>query len=290
MEHRAPRTTVSTFLKSARLRLYRTTREFWETHEDRLGVSYPHYSAVESGSKFPDIKLAVIAGELLKVDLKLLCHIWARDQMPDARTKGFFEPGSEVSEVSHVGKMTATLDDFYVFNDAQQPFLMKNEFVWDVSSLINSYSGYLDPTKEEIAEKLNLTEAQVDLALEWLIEQKVIFKTNNSYKATRRFFHIPNSEAYKLFRDRNFSRVSKEIIPKMTQEQFTEKTAFRGIALRRMTPAQASLVVEQIHNLLGMFSNLEDHGDELYAMTLALGPRLKLRRSSNDRPNKETKK
>ncbi len=286
MDHRAPRTTVSTFLKSARLRLYRTTREFWETHEDRLGVSYPHYSAVESGSKFPDIKLAINAGELLKVDLKLLCHIWARDQMPDARTKGFFEPGSEVAEVSHVGKMNATLDDFYVFNDAQQPFLMKNEFVWDVSCLINSYSGFLDPTKEEIAEKLELTPAQVDLALDWLLEQKVIFKVKNAYKAARRFFHIPNSEAYKTFRDRNFFRFSKEIIPKMTQEQFTEKTAFRGSALRRMTPAQASLVVEQINNLLGMFSNFEDHGDELYVMTLALGPRLKLRRTTT----KETKK
>jgi transcriptional regulator with XRE-family HTH domain len=286
MNHRAPRTTVSTFLKSARLRLYRTTREFWETHEDRLGVSYPHYSAVESGSKFPDIKLAINAGELLKVDLKLLCNIWARDQMPDARTKGFFEPGSEVAEVSHVGKMNATLDDFYVFNDAQQPFLMKNEFVWDVSCLINSYSGFLDPTKEEIAEKLELTPAQVDIALDWLLEQKVVFKVKNAYKAARRFFHIPNSEAYKTFRDRNFFRFSKEIIPKMTQEQFTEKTAFRGSALRRMTPAQASLVVEQINNLLGMFSNFEDHGDELYVMTLALGPRLKLRRATT----KETKK
>jgi len=280
---------IASFIKNGRTRLYKTAREFWENHREYLDVSYPHYSAVEAGAKFPEVKLAIRIAEKLKLDLKLTCHIWARDQMPDAKTMSFFEPTLGSGDKSFLKGIGPNLDEFYIFSERQLPDLIAQEFIWDVHVVINSYTGYLEVTREEVRDSLKLSDKEIDHALKWLEEEHCIRKTKSGgWKSTQKHFHLPNTAPFIPLRNKNFFRTNKAVIPQLTPEILTAKTGARSTIQRRLTAAQAAAVVEQINYLVGMMSNLEDHGDEVYALSFAIGPRLKVQRKMGLKTSKVT--
>ncbi|MEK7690628.1 MAG: helix-turn-helix transcriptional regulator [Bdellovibrionota bacterium] len=131
--------TLSRLIREARERKYKTAKQFWEEHEDVLKVSYPHYSTVETGKSHPDINLAISISNILKLDLRTVCHLWAKDQMPNAQTKGFFDPvpGLDVSGITT--RFKDSLDEFYVFTEKQTEAFNEHPFLWDVLSFIMAF-------------------------------------------------------------------------------------------------------------------------------------------------------
>lgn len=266
---------TANIIRDARQRKYRTAKEYWEEHEAVLKTSYPHYSAIESGTKFPDIQLTIAIAKTLKIDLRLICHVWAKDQMPDAEAKAFFDPvpGSELQGMPSTVKMD--LDEYYVFTEKQISALQSKQCLWDVLMLIMSFTDSTPPTESQIAKVMQIDPDEVSDAVEWLRNEGLVVSDRGHLKSRRKFFHLPNTEAFKEIRDLNFQRANRDLISKITAEQLACKEAARTTFTRRITRVQAQEITKRIDALIGHFGNLDNFGNELYSMTIGFGPRLK---------------
>lgn len=264
-------------IRGARMRKYRTAKDFWTEHQKEIEVSYPHYSSIENGNKFPDIKLTIRIAEILKINLKLACHVWARDQMPDPATRAFFEPlaGAEIRGVPAAHHHD--LDNFYILTENQIPDLKAMPYAWDVLMLIMAFSESTPVSETEILNALECSPEELKRSIEWLRNEGMVISKNGKYMTKRRFFHIPNTEPFKALRDNNFYRTSQNLLNTITTEQLVSRTAFRITYMRRITAQQAVQIAEHIDSLIGHFGNMDDLGTELYALTIAFGVRATVR-------------
>jgi hypothetical protein len=265
----------SEVIREARQRKYKTAKEFWAEHEDTLKVSYPHYASIETGSKLADIDLTICISKILKIDLRLICHLWAKDHMPDAETKAFFEPVPGRELQGFPSSITAQLDEFFVFTEGHIPFFEKHPAAWDVLSFIMSFGPVTPPTEKQIAECLGLELKEVHAITEWLRNESLVVSEGGKLKTRRKYFHLPNTDSFKFIRDRNFSRASQDLLNKITPDELKAKEAYRTTYIRRVTKVQAQEISRHIDDLIGHFGNMPDMGQEYYALTIALGSRAK---------------
>lgn len=267
------RLTVASIIRDARARTYRTAKDFWEQHEDALNTSYPHYSAIESGKKFPEIKLLISIAKILKMDLRLACHIWTREQMPTPETKSFFEPipGFETKGIPSAFKNN--LDQFYVFTEAQLPALEGNPALWETLSFITAFSPSSQLTEQDISNSLQVNPKEISDAVEWLRNEGLVYAEKGALKTKRLFYHLPNTPDFKKLRDQNFQRANQWILKNITSESIAKKTAFRTVYMRRVTEKQAEEITEKIDNLIGHLGNLDELGSDLYSLTVGFAPR-----------------
>lgn len=264
---------IADVIRNAREKVFKTAKDFWQANEDALAVSYSHYAAVEASKKFPDIHLAVRIARILKIDLKLICHVWAKDQMPDAATRAFFDPqpGSEVRGIPST--MQYDLDNFYIFSERQIPDLLKRPHLWEVLMFIMAFSDSTPPTELEVAQSMKLDLKVIHEAVEWLRNEAIVVSEAGKLKSRKPYFHLPNTEPFKAIRDRNFQNTSGKLIELIQPEQLSAKTAYRTTFMRRITEKQAAEVAEHIDRLIAHIGNLENHGDHLYALTIGFGSR-----------------
>jgi hypothetical protein len=265
----------SEVIREARQRKYKTAKEFWAEHEDALKVSYPHYASIETGSKLSDIALAISISKILKIDLRLICHLWAKDNMPDAETKAFFEPVPGRESLGLPSALTAQLDEFFVFTEGHIPFFEKHPAAWDVLSFIMCFGPVTPPTEKQISESLGIDLKEVQAITEWLRNESLVVAEGGKLRTRRKYFHLPNTDAFKAIRDRNFSRVSQDLLQKIVPEDLKSKEAYRTTYIRRVTKVQAQEISRHIDDLIGHFGNMPDMGQEYYALTIALGSRAK---------------
>ena len=281
---------IADLIRNARASLYKTAKDFWADYEETLAVSYSHYAAIESSKKFPDIELALRIARILKIAPRLICHVWAKDQMPDAATKAFFEPkpGAEVRGVP--ATLKHNLDDFYVFLDAQVPVLLERANLWETLMFIMAFSdSATNPTEAEVASALGLEPKDVHLNVEWLRNEGIVVSESGKLKAKKLFFHLPNTEAFKAVRDRNFQRTSKYLVEHITPQQLAEKTAYRTTYMRRLTEKQAAEISEHIDNMIATIGNLDSHGTSLYAITVGFGKRATFPKKASEKPTSKGK-
>lgn len=269
-------TNIHSLVRDSRQRKYKTAKEYWEEHQDALRVSYPHYSAVEAGTKFPDIQLAIAIAKTLKIELKLICHVWAKDQMPDAESRAFFDPipGAESQGIPTTARMQ--LDEFYVFTEKQIPLFREMPSLWEVLMAILAFSDSNPLTEATIVENFGIDAKQVRSAVEWLRNEGLVYAEGGKIKARRRFYHLPNTPDFKAIRDQNFKNASADIIKKLRAEDLSSKEAYRTTFTRRITRKQAAEICEHVDNLIGHLGNMPDLGNELFSMAIAFGPRAKV--------------
>ncbi|MCC7441309.1 MAG: hypothetical protein IT285_06740 [Bdellovibrionales bacterium] len=264
---------VCELIRLSREKLYRTAKEFHSANEDNLQTSYSHYAAVEGSKKFPDIELTLRIAKTLKLEPRLVSHLWARDQMPDAATKAFFEPrpGSETGGVPSA--LRYDLDNFFIFNERQIEELKRRPEAWEVLMFIMAFSKSTPPTEEEVARVLGFDRAVVTECVEWLRNESAVISEGGHLKTRTEFFHLPNTEPFKEVRDRNFRRMTDHLLKTISSEQLGQKTAYRTTFIRRLTPVQATELSRKIDDLIAQMGNFENHGESLYALTVGFGER-----------------
>lgn len=263
--------TLSNIIRENRSRNYRTAKEYWSEYQDALQVSYPHYASVEAGTKFPDIHLTINIAKTLSIDLRLACHCWAKDQMPDASSKAFFEPipGMEIKGIP--ATMNFPLDDFYVFTELQSQALIENPEIWKILTFIMAFTDSIPPTEHQLIEVLNLEEDIVRDAIDWLRNEGLVISEKGVFKTRRSFFHLPNTSSFRKVRDQNFVKLSQEITSKITPDQLADKTAYRTTFMRRVSKEQAKEISQHIDSLVGHLGNMDNHGSDFYALTVGFG-------------------
>jgi len=264
---------ISGIIKEARSRKYRNAKEFWGEHAESLGVSYPHYSCIETGSKIPDIKLAIVISNILKINLKLVCHLWSKAHMPSPETRSFFEPipGREVQGIP--AAMNIDLDDFFVFTENHIPFLEAHPMAWDVLSFILCFGGSTPPTTEQVTQVLSIDSQEALRIVEWLRNEGLVISENSRLRTRRQFFHLPNTESFRKIRDENFFRISRDVVSKLAPGRIKDKEAFRTTFIRRITPQQATEISRRLDEIVGHLGNMENTGQEYYALSVAFGSR-----------------
>lgn len=267
------RPVISILIQESRSRKYKTAKEFWSAHQDELGVSYPHYSTIETGTKLPDIGLAIAIAKTLKIDVRHICHAWAKDQMPTPETKAFFEPIPGREEKGIPSAIKAQLDDYFVFTENHIPFLRANKRAWDVMSFILAFAEGPHPTEKQVEKALDMDAKDLRPIIEWLRNEGLVVATDGKLTTRRKFFHLPNTEAFREIRNANFTLASQDVIQKISAQDIRDKEAYRTVFMRRLTKVQATELCDHIDNLVGHLGNMPDAGLDMYALTVAFGPR-----------------
>jgi DNA-binding XRE family transcriptional regulator len=263
-------------IRKAREEKYRKVKDFWEDHKKELKVSYAHYAAIESGKKYPDMQLAIVISNILRIDLKLCCHLWAKDHMPDAATRAFFDPIPGMEKKGIPANICYELDDYFVFSDAQGDALKKNPMIWDVLCFILSFSKGHRVALADIAVKLGLDKKSVAEAVEWLRNEGLVFSENGRLFTKRNHFHIPNTKDFLQVRNQNFLRISQDVVQKINPEDLANKEAYRTTFLRRLTRKQAEEICLVLDYAVGHLGNMDVVGNEYYGLTIAFGPRARM--------------
>lgn len=271
-------------IRSAREAKYKTAKEFWEDHQSLLKVSYPHYAAVEAGNKYPDIELSIAIAKILRIDLKLTCHLWAKDHMPDAATKAFFDPIPGAEKNGIPANINYELDEYFIFNDTQAVGLTKNPVIWDVLCFINAFSKGIRVTQDQIIAKLGHEKKAVAEAIDWLRNEGLVFSEAGKLYTKRNHFHLPNTAEFREVRDQNFLRISKDVVGKLQSEDLASKEAYRTTFLRRLTRKQAEEICQQIDRVVGHLGSMDVLGSEYYGLTVAFGPRAKVEDVKRGKP------
>lgn len=265
---------LSSLIRRVREKSYKTARDFYNTQQN-LGISYSFYSAIETGKKTPDIDVVLTLASILGIDERTVCHLWAKDQMPNSRTKGYFEPtpGAEQSGDPIYEEMN--IDDYYVLHETQIEKFLSVPYLWDLVSLISAFSNPSPLTLEDLSKMLNVAEEKLSLEVDWLKSQRIIIEENGLLTRTHPFMHIPNRKEFKKFRDANLLRTSNDLISSMEHESLLAKTSCRVTFMKNASVDQAKVIVKKIESLLGYYGSLREQGNSLYALTICFGQRFK---------------
>ena len=266
---------VPGLIRRAREKIFKSAIQFYRSHEDEIGASYAHYSAVENGTKFPEIGLAVRLARILKIDLKLMCHAWARDQMPDTETRSFFGPTpSEVEDRTANKEQTIVLEDYYVMNEAQIPFLKAHPHAWVAINYVMAIGEIRKITEKDLAKAISVPAYEVKVIVNWMREQGILTLDGDRLHLKRRYMHLPNDEDFRVVREANFVNTAQALARTITPELIRTKQAYRTTFHRRVNKVQARDIVRRISELLAYAGDLEDDGDDFVALVLGFGPRL----------------
>lgn len=265
--------TIHKVIRDHRQAKYRKAKEFWTKFQSELGVTYPHYSAIETGAKFPDIKLAIAIAAGLEIDRKFICHLWARDQMPDERSRSYFEPMPGLEKQGVPATSSIELDEFYIFSDKQIPALEENPRIWDILLFINASTGPALSDERTIAKILKVDLKIVSESVEWLRNEGLVLSEGGKLKTSRAYFHLPNTAAFKRVRDRNFELRAQDIVQKLSVEDLASKEAYRTTFSRRLTREQAKQFSSQIDDLIAFIGNSSDEGGEFYSLIVGMASR-----------------
>jgi uncharacterized protein (DUF952 family) len=141
-----------------------------------------------------------------------------------------------------------------------------------------AFSSSTPADEAEIASALGFEPTAVRECVEWLRNESIVISKGRKLLSRKEFFHLPNTDAFKKVRDRNYRSISERILLSITPEQLAEKTAYRTTYIRRMTEQQAIEISNEINRLLAHVGNLDNQGDILYALTVGLGQRAVLKK------------
>ena len=267
------RPVTAIIIQEHRLRNYKTAKEFWTKHQATLKVSYPHYSNIETGMKLPDIELAITIAKLLKIEVRHICHAWAKDNMPGPETKAFFEPIPGREEQGVPSSVKTHLDDYFIFTEKHLPFLTAHAKAWEVMSFILAFAEGPCPTEKQITKVLGIDAKTLSPIIEWLRNEGLVISEGGKLLTKVKFFHLPNTEPFRKLRNTNFATASQEVLQKLTAKKIRSKEAYRTVFSRRLTSTQATEISEHIDNLVGHLGNIPDKGENYYSLAIAFGDR-----------------
>lgn len=263
---------LASLIRRVREKSYKTAREFYNSCSN-LGISYSFYSAIETGKKMADIDVVLKISSLLGIDERTACHLWAKDQMPNSRTRGYFEPTPGAEQKGDPIYEDMNIDDYYVLHETQIKNFRNTPYLWDLVSLISAFSNSSPVTVESAAKLLNVAEEKVAVEIEWLKSERFVYESDGKLRRTHPFIHIPNRKEFKEFRDSNFLRASQDLVNKMSQEYLIDKTGCRVTFMKSASAEQARMIVKKIESLLGYYGSLNEAGQDLYALTICFGKR-----------------
>jgi hypothetical protein len=267
---------ICRLIRTARTAKFKSQKDFWNANQLPLKVSYPHYSAVENSKKFPDIRLVISVSKILGVDLRLACHTWARDQMPDSLTKSFFGPSIAEETFGGQSMSLVQIDDYYVFNTSQIPFMKAHPDTWKTLMFIASFERQTQLTRKIVRDSLGVESKEVDTIVSWLIEQGILIEKEKVLRCKTRWFHLPNNEDFKEVRDMNFRDTAIDLTQKIAVKDLVDKEACRVTVSRRLSRVQAQEIVAKLNEIVSYYGNLEDVGCEQYAMAVGFGARFRI--------------
>jgi len=267
---------LSKVIREARQLKFDRAKDFWTQNQKQLGVSYTYYASIETGARFPDIRLVLVLSKTLEIDQRMICHLWAKDQMPTAESKAYFEPRPGLEKQGVPSTANLPLDDFYVFNDDQVDALKRNPRIWDVLTLIAAFTKALPLDEAIIAKQLGVPKDEIENTVEWLRNEGLVFSEHKVLKTRRAYFHLPNTDLFKEIRDMNFLGRAQDILKVLKIEDLKSKEAYRTTFSRRITRSQAQEICKHIDDLVAHLGNLDSEGDEYYSLAVGFAPRVKL--------------
>ena len=243
---------------------FSSAREFWRRLSDDINVSYSHYAAVENGHRFPEITLALAIGKHLEIRPRDLCHLWAKAQMPDGLTSGYFD----LIALDDDGTLPLNdwdLPNFVTLSKRNLPFLMKYPVAWEIATWVISMAQYEPHTYGDIHKVFPIPKAQLDAILTELKRLKIVRSDGKLHYRNVGLVALSSDPEMLAFRDIHYGRVSESFLSSNIKSQIDGRTSYRRIVSRSFSKAQSKEIVKRLSQLFGEISEFPPGGpDHLY--------------------------
>lgn len=232
-------------VRKTRIKNYETAKDFHK--KSKLSCSYFYYSKVESGT-VPDIKLAIEILRGLKINLKTGLYAWARGQMPDKETKGFF---SLIEDEALSGEQDS-MERALVVNRRQAKLLESDPIYWELLLFISSRFRSSQLPENEIAKCFNLSTQKITQLMKDLYDEGLLDKKDSKFCLSKEWAFIPYEEEFNHLRDLNFKRAVSQFWKQPPQERF------RTTITKPLTPAQRREVEAMVMSFINAIVDIEE--------------------------------
>ena len=270
--HQVPH--LSRIIRARREHYYDSARDFWREFCDDLDISYSHYAAVENGHRFPDIGLALEIGKRLRIKPREICHLWAKAQMPDGLTSGYFDTIALDDDGTLPEDSGGDFPEYVTISKKNLPFLMRHPVAWDIASWIIAMSEFEPHSDKDIHKVFGIPKAQLDTILAELKRLKIIRADRKLYYRNVQFVHLTPEPEMKIFRDQLYRETSSTLLSSITQGHLDARTAYRSTFRRALSKAQANEVVKRLNQLTTEIGEFSDGGREYYYLQLGFGVKM----------------
>ena len=257
------------FIRSKRKLVCNTSREFWEKYQTKLCVEEAAYRNYESGNRFPDIGFLQRIAPLIRVEVKTLCHLWARSKMPSPETKDFF-PG--IPEYSPTHTARALPHEIYRFNRTDIKLLKKHTELFAIASFLAAYFDSDPVSVSEIAEAANITKQEAYKQLSVLDEMGIVFSTSKDhYKCKYKDCEVPrDDEFFTEVRNNNFRLLSGLVLKSYSVKKREQNLAQRFTFTFRPSEEALKRIQNKFSEIEAILDSIPDKGDKVYTMGVVL--------------------
>ncbi len=287
----------SELLKNSRAELFKSAREFCS--QVKLGISYPQYARYEAGLQLPPLELALKLCSVLHIELREGIRCWVIDQIQDPelneQAQAALAQGSKSDGAAPPPPKTdarlgqgVRLDDVIVFNRSHLRSFSRDPRYRDLFTFVNSFAGTEGMTLNTVAQAMEIPLAELTQLMTELDELGVVIlktptgSTEQRVFAAKKNFYFPDDEDFYELRNKNLKHNFESILQNMSYASLAEKSAYRGLVTRELTPSQfqeLSSVLEQ--SLMRTVKMPESpSAQDVFSICILAGKRFRLPRNT----------
>jgi transcriptional regulator with XRE-family HTH domain len=242
---------------------FKTAKQFWSHVLNIKGnegwISYAYYQQIETARRHPPVKLLLELSQLLDIETRQACYLYARALMPDERTKSYFEiteKNTANQDLALLAKVSDKWDGDEVVNlgDRLLSFFTKSPLAYEVFCVLTST---INNNLQSIGRLLGIQEEKVQLAFRHLQEMNLIQLHGDQAKLTNVAFRFHGNQTNKDQLWTLFARHTKILNDRAFDHQ-TKSQVVRASALIPLTPEGTAKINKTLKDVLTEFYSLDD--------------------------------
>lgn len=233
-------------------------------------MSYAHYAAIENGNRSASIEDALNISEALQINQRIMCHAWAKDQMPDGDAKSYFEPNGETIEEAYTLYYDLDFKNFLFVTTKHLPFLEKHPITISILRYLTSNKNYSLATEKDLLDQFRLDSNELTKILEWLVKIKAVSCNGIDIHPLVDHVFVPQSLSFKRLQTSKFSHISSQL-SQIEQTSIIEDRNNLFHLERCMTDEQAILARRKLSSTIEEITEMTKLGGKFYSLVAGLG-------------------
>lgn len=294
--------TISQTIKTARQKSgHKTAKEFWEAAKVHFStnseewISYPYYQQIEAGTRNAPIEVLLQISNFLKLDLKKICFLYARSQMPTQETQNFFdlqwvEP--QETALSNTAHHNWEPDQVINVADEDLRFFSSHPDAYDIMCAITCNAFC---TSESLAHLLGKPHSEILQTLELLNQSHLVIRDGELIRPAKAALRIHGTHSNRALLWKLTTRHHEAIHHRYFDPKNTSP-CFRSSTCISIQPEDAQSFLLELRQLAKHFDSLEQVPSErngAYYLGIMFGERFQSggpaydnRKTKEDRTNR----
>ena len=267
---------LARFLRERRQAISEDCHAFWENHRHRIGVEFSAYRNYENGNRTPDVDFLKRIAPILKVETRILCHLWARAKMPCNETREFFEaaPG-------YFPKipLRARGDDVYRFGRSDIRYLEKYPELFPIAALMATGFCENEATLPVVARAVGLSRENALIQLRTLEDLGIVREgSKNCFRSNYRDVSIRKDDpAFDAVRNKIYQCFFSLLMRNFSMEKKQKQLAHRFSFTFRPTETNVKIIHTKLQEVESLLQQITDEGEKSYSVMVLFSDVLDLK-------------